>query len=209
MIVRPEIYFSDLSSINHAFSADEFLLNHAPRWRLQKLRKEDLLRLCALVELNDNMEAFNKADIIKEIISTRSARALSQQTASTSSKSDVTENEDVEASEPGPSRKRPRTVSRRRTEMFPFTKLRGMAASRSASMGNLPDRLPTRGLPSRVRYALFYDSFELPLIFELGGQVPNQITRPAQANWPHLSLSSLPPERPALVLGSRTLRSNN
>jgi hypothetical protein len=133
--------------------ADEFLLHHAPKWRLHKLRKEDLLRLCALAALDEDLESLNKAEVIRLIMSARTTLQPSRNSARSSSRDPTTDQEQKEDEVPhvGPSRKRPRAVARRQTENFPSTRQRGVVTSRSVSLGNLSERLPTKGLPLRTR----------------------------------------------------------
>lgn len=147
------IFFATSRYLIAFYLADEFLLYHAPKWRLHKLRKEDLLRLCALAELDDDFESLNKVEVIRLIMSTRTTLQPSRRPSRSSSPEPTTDLEQKEdkASQLAPGRKRPRTVGRRQTENFPFTRQRGMVTSRSVSLGNLSERLPTKGLPLRTR----------------------------------------------------------
>lgn len=128
--------------------ADEFLLNYASKWQLQKLRREDLVRLYGLARLDDDTAELTKTGIVRQIISTRPGRSSTRQSSQTSSshRVEATDEEATEEPQAGPSRNRSRTtLARRQTENFPsHLRLRGIPATRSASLGNLLDRTFTK-----------------------------------------------------------------
>lgn len=52
-------------------SADDYLINSAPAPQLQRLRKDDLLRLYALAGLSDDAESLTKSEIVDCIVAAR------------------------------------------------------------------------------------------------------------------------------------------
>ena len=133
-----------------SLSADDFLLRHAPKWRLLKLRKEDLVRLYRLAELDDDPEALNKAALVSRVLASRPP--MTSHISDTSSNDAGAEegDEDSDAQRPAPIQKRARLLVRRATEYIPPIHPRNIT-TRSVSMNNLGDKLTKEPIGLRLR----------------------------------------------------------
>jgi hypothetical protein len=125
------------------------LLHHAPKWRLLKLRKEDLIRLYSFAELGDDPEALNKASLVSRLLASRPPIANPISGVS-SNDAGAEEDDDSDTQLPIPGRSRARVLLRRATEVIPPIHARYIT-TRSVSMNNLGDKLTKESIGLRLR----------------------------------------------------------
>ena len=135
-------------------SADEFLLQNAAAWQLNRLRKEDLVRLHDIIRLTKEPESFNKSLLVNMLLEYRASQSYTRSSASSSS-SAVLDEADHETPHP----KRTRNSHRRTTENYPLSpNSHRIITTRNASSGISAGRLPEAQLETRRFLGLVADA---------------------------------------------------
>lgn len=191
-------------------SADEFLLHQAPKWQLNRLRKEDLSRLYALAGLDqqydDEHDLLKKSTLLTRIMAARPSSSASRHHVlpdHSSNDGGSEEETDIEAVAPSP--KRAKVLRRRTTENIGLGHV-SATTTRSASMHNLSKYAEKRGKQSGnavntrnlrfVLYVFLTVSSSLKVLIDAA-----VIERRAHRLAPHLRMSYLslhPPAKLAL-----------
>ena len=137
--------------------ADERLLWRAPKWQLNRLRKQDLIRLLGVAGLGDAEENVTRPEIIARLLEARTRQSRGRQSSETSSNDGGAE-EDSDGQVLSPqARRRTNLPARRATERHTQSGVQNPVATRSASMGNLAGKsLPQHSKASSRLVLLFF-----------------------------------------------------
>lgn len=146
--VRAQLHYSCILCIYMKFIADDHLINSAQPHQLQRLRKDELVRLYTLAGLSDDCEAMTKSEITDAIVAARDdiaslppssppGRGDGNSSDYSSDDGNVAENE-LDESEMTPRSGPSALALRRRATTNDFGRLNGRPLKgRSVSMGHL------------------------------------------------------------------------